>query len=450
MTLTEDRAASAQQTPTRVTGGPPARSGGPGPSIGDRLWCGRLDARRTLRPVLLTVRDRLRPVLGVVTPLGWTAVGAATALFLLAFWGGWIEFAVAGTALLAAVLAALVFAIGRARYRVEIDLRTRRVVVGEPASGRIMVSSNASRKMLPSRMELPIGDGVGRLAIPALAPGEQHEDQFVVPTQRRAVIAVGPARSVRGDAFGLVRREVRWTEPQLLYVHPRTTSLSGAVAGFFKDLEGQPTDDLSNNDVSFHALRGYVPGDDRRYIHWRTSARSGALMVRQFEETRRSHVAVALSTRPGEYADPDEFELAVEAGASVVVQAVKESRELTVIAGRAALPVGTARRTLDQLAGVRVDGDAARRADAEAGILATARRVANVAPDVSIVFLLCGSAPTPAQIRQAGAALPLGVRVVAVRAVPGVASSVRRISGVTVVTVGSLDKLPLTLRKVRG
>jgi uncharacterized protein (DUF58 family) len=232
-----------------------------------RAWS---QLRRTLRPALAAARDRLRPALGVVTPPGRTALGASVVLFLLAFWGGWVEFAIAAIALLAALLVALPFAIGRARYRVEIDLRTRRVVVGEPASGRIVVSSDASRVMLPSRMELPIGDGVGRLAIPSLKPGEQHEDLFVVPTQRRAVIAVGPARSVRGDAFGLVRREVRWTEPQLLYVHPRTTSLSGAVAGFFKDLEGQPTDDLSNDDVSFHALRGYVPGDDRRYIHWRT------------------------------------------------------------------------------------------------------------------------------------------------------------------------------------
>jgi uncharacterized protein (DUF58 family) len=446
VTLTEDRPAP----PPPAAGPGKQPSDRPEPSAGARLRRAWSQLRKTLRPALAAVRDRLRPALGVVTPLGRTALGASVVLFLLAFWGGWVEFAIAGIALLAALLAALLFAIGRTRYRVEIDLRTRRVVVGEPASGRIMVSSTASRALLPSRMELPIGDGVGRLVIPSLKPGAQHEDLFVVPTQRRAVIAVGPARSVRGDAFGLVRREVRWTEPQLLYVHPRTTSLSGAVAGFFKDLEGQPTDDLSNDDVSFHALRGYVPGDDRRYIHWRTSARSGALMVRQFEETRRSHIAVALSTDAAEYGDPDEFELAVEAGASVVVQAAKESRELTVIAGGTPVPGGTARRTLDQLAGVQIDDRPARTADLAVGIVATARRVADLAPDVSIMFLLCGSKPTPAQIRQAGAALPLGVRVVAVRAVPGIAPTVRRISGVTVITFGSLDKLPATLRKARG
>ena len=64
-------------------------------------------------------------------------------------------------------------------------------------------------------------------------------------------------------------------------------------------------------------------------------------MVRQFEETRRSHVAVALSTDAAEYADPEEFELAVEAGASSVVQSFQGgARELTIIAGGTPLTVG--------------------------------------------------------------------------------------------------------------
>ena len=182
-----------------------------------------------------------------------------------------------------------------------------------------------------------------------------------MPTEHRAVIAVGPARSVRGDAFGLVRRMVRWTDPeQLLTCIPRTTPLSGAVAGFFKDLEGQPTADLSNDDVSFHALRAYVPGDDRRYIHWRTSARTNDLMVRQFEETRRSHVAVGLSTRLADYADPAEFELAVETCASLAVQSFREERRLTILSGGAPLVaptraahVGSAVRCAPRLGGRR-------------------------------------------------------------------------------------------------
>ena len=402
--------------------------------------------------------------LAAITPLGWIALGAAATLYLLGSWGGWQEFTVAAAGLAAAFVVALVFAVGRSQYRVELDLSTARVVVGEPASGEITVTSASARRMLPSRMELPVGAAVGRLSIPALAPGAAHEELFQIPTLRRAVLTVGPARSVRGDAFGLVRREVRWTEPQLLYVHPPTIPLAGAMPGFFRDLEGQPSTDLASDDLSFHGLRGYVAGDDRRNIAWRSSARTGELMVRQFEETRRSHVAVALSTRAAEYADSDEFELAVQAAASLAVQSFREERELTLMAGQQTVRTPTARRALDDLAGVAlVDGTTGRgavgsatlgggpkRDDGDDGIVATARQVATVAPDVSVALLICGPVPTPADLRAAGAAFPLGVRVIAIRTVLGAATSLHGISSVTVLTAGSLSALPVALRKARG
>lgn len=394
--------------------------------------------------------------LAAITPLGWLTLGAAATLYLLGSMGGWQEFTVAAVALAAAFVVALVFAIGRSRYRVELDLSTARVVVGEPASGEITVTSASNRRMLPSRMELPVGAAVGRLSIPALAPGAMHDELFQIPTLRRAVLTVGPARSVRGDAFGLVRREVRWTEPQLLYVHPATVPLAGAMPGFFRDLEGEPSTDLASDDLSFHGLRGYVPGDDRRNIAWRSSARTGELMVRQFEETRRSHVAVALSTRAAEYADADEFELAVQAAASLAVQSFREDRALTLSAGQLQVRTPTPRRVLDELAGVEwvdagpgaIGGRPA--SDAEDGIVATARRVAAAAPAVSVALLLCGPVPTPADLRAAGAAFPLGVRVIAIRAVQGAATSLHGISSVTVLTAGSLTALPGALRKARG
>ena len=40
-------------------------------------------------------------------------------------------------------------------------------------------------------------------------------------------------------------------------------------------------------DGEFYGLRDWQPGDSRRLIHWRTSARRGGLMVRQFEQPRR-------------------------------------------------------------------------------------------------------------------------------------------------------------------
>ena len=439
-TQVEETEASREQ-PGRA--GPSGANTGAGPDLAVRARAAVASIWAMVRAAGRTLVRRLLPIVRPVTVLGWVAIASAIVMYLLSQWGGWQEFAVGAVALAAAFLVAVLFTIGRSHYEVGIDLRTHRVVVGEPATGRLEVTNASSRRMLPSRMELPVGRGVGRLSIPGLKPAETHEELFVVPTERRAVIEVGPARSVRGDAFGLVRRVVRWTEPEMLYVHPRTISLSGAVAGFFKDLEGEATKELSNDDVSFHALRGYVPGDDRRYIHWRTTARTGQIMVRQFEETRRSHVAVGLSTSDAEYAEDAEFELAVEVCASLTLQSFRDERRLTVISGGAPISAPTPRRTLDRLSGV----DRGPTAD---GIVAAARTIAVAVPDVSVALLLCGPLPTPAEIREAGACLPLGVRVIVVRAVAGAATSMRRISDVTVVTIGSLDVLPRALRAARA
>ena len=51
--------------------------------------------------------------------------------------------------------------------------------------------------------------------------------------------------------------------------------------------------------MSFHAIREYAPGDSRRQIHWKSTAKTGQLMVRQYEESRRSRMAVVLVGRGG-------------------------------------------------------------------------------------------------------------------------------------------------------
>ena len=202
---------------------------------------------------------------------------------------------------------------------------------------------------------------------PRSPPAPSHDDLFAIPTTRRAVIVVGPVRSVRGDPFGLVRRSVRWTRPVEVFVHPLLVSLAGASAGLLRDLEGQATRDLSDSDLSFHALRDYVAGDDRRYIHWRTTARRGSLMVKQFEDTRRTTTALALATDPRDYADDDELELAVSVIASVGVQTIREERDLVVLAGPGKLRAETPPLLLDDCSGHRAverrcGGDPARAA----------------------------------------------------------------------------------------
>ncbi|MFC7766284.1 DUF58 domain-containing protein [Leucobacter soli] len=71
-------------------------------------------------------------------------------------------------------------------------------------------------------------------------------------------------------------------------------------------------------------MREYAHGDALRHVHWKSTAKTGTLMVRQFEESQTARVAVLFDALREEYASDDEFELGVSVAASLSVQAVRE------------------------------------------------------------------------------------------------------------------------------
>jgi uncharacterized protein (DUF58 family) len=376
-----------------------------------------------------------------ISPLGWGVAAVAVVALVLGRRFGWLELAAIGSALAAVVVVALLLTAGRSRYEVRLDMADRRVRIGERAVGRVEVRNVGRRRSLPSRIELPVGSAVADLGVPALSAGARHDELFAIPTSRRAVVVVGPVRSVRGDPFGLARRSVLWTQPVDLYVHPLLVSLAGASAGLLRDLEGQSTRDLSDSDLSFHALRDYVAGDDRRYIHWRTTARRGSLMVKQFEDTRRTQTALVLATDARDYADDDEFELAVSVLASVGVQTIREERDLAVLAGPGTLRVQTPALLLDDCSGLAL-------APSGAGAALLGRRVAREAPDASVAMLLTGSVPSESDLRLGARHVAAGTRTVVVRCERGAEVSVRTQGSLSLATIGVLDDLPRLMRRV--
>ncbi|MFE4543170.1 DUF58 domain-containing protein [Arthrobacter sp. NPDC056727] len=382
----------------------------------------------------------VRPVLAVVSVLGWSVLAAAFLLWLTGNAYGWQEAKAAAIAALVLFVIAVGFILGRSSYGILLDLARNRVAVGDSAVGSIAVSNTSARPLLPADLELPVGSATAVFHLPRMKPQQVHGDLFTIPTARRAVIVVGPVRSVRADPLHLLRRQVLWTEPEDLYVHPRTVALAGSAAGFIRDLEGMPTTELSSADVSFHALRDYVPGDDRRHIHWKTTARTNKLMVRQFEETRRAHLAISLSINTDEFASEDEFELAISAAGSIGRQAIREQRELDVLTQAGPLRCETGRNMLDDM--TRIAGTPLRKTAVD-----LARTLADTVPNASVVFFIVGSQVTPTQLRSAAASVPPGVRSLAVLVDLGAAPARANIGDLTVLTVGDLSDLPSVLRK---
>lgn len=392
-------------------------------------------------PVARTVWRAVRPVLGVVTPAGWIVLGLAAVALTLSFVFGWQEFTYLGMVALAAFVVSIAFLFGRASYGVLIELNPRRVVVGDRAMGRMVVTNTGPRNLPPTRMELPVGKGVAEFQLPAMTPKQEQEELFAVPTNKRAVIVAGPAESVRGDALGLLRRALQWADAVDLFVHPRTVRLMPSAAGLVRDLEGQVSKKITNNDIAFHALRPYVPGDDRRYVHWRTSARIGQLMVRQFEETRRSQVTIVLSTREDLYESEDEFELAMSVTASIAAQVIRDGTQMNVVTESGVWRTKSVTQMLDS--SCRID-------PVPRGLFPTirdfVREQTKRLPNPSIVMMLGGSRMTAADFRSVQTLFGQDVSQIAFQIKQGAQPRFGAVQGLTKIEVGSLEDLPKLIR----
>lgn len=398
-----------------------------------------------LGPALAGVRALALQLVGplrIITPLGWVATAGGAAMLVAGLTFGWAEAFAIGCIGLVAALAAVVWTLGRADYRAEIDLDARRVKVGDQVLGRVRVTNLRRRQLLGSTIELPVGRSVASFALPSLAHEQAHEQIFTVPTRRRAVITIGPVSSVRSDPLALVRRVRAWCDPVEVFVHPRTVPLSTGLTGFLKDVEGITTHDLSSSDVAFHALREYVPGDDRRAIHWRTTARLGKLMVRQFEETKRTHLLIVLSLNPADYADADEFETAVSTAGSLVLQGMRDERQVSLVSHDGVVAERSGTLVLDELSRIDV------RPKASSFHLLASQAVLKV-PECSVVALVTGSAVAPAELRLSRTSLPLEVGAFAVRCAGQEPASRRSLTDLTVLDVPALDDLPRALRSLK-
>jgi len=383
----------------------------------------------------------------VITPLGWTMAALVPVAVLAGYAWGWTELIVLGVAGITLAIIAGVYLIGRPRLVVVLEPPPQRVAVGDAAIARLLVSNPSRRRSFAQVVDVPVAADIAPVSLPGLAPAADVTRDIAVPTARRGRLTLGPVRTVRADPIGLVRRELIWTEALEFTVHPSTIDIPSTSSGLVRDLEGQPTRDLTPSDLAFHALREYVPGDDRRHIHWKSTAKTGALMVRQFEETRRSHLVVALSIASIDFGSDEEFELAVSVTGSLGARAIRDAREVSVVvsavtpdfAKRAVLAIRplatlTPTRLLDELAMVE-------HSPAALGMLDVARLTGENARGVSVAFLVVGSTVTPSRLRTAAAAFSPSVEVVTIQCDPAHVPGRRRLGTFSVITIGSLADL---------
>jgi uncharacterized protein (DUF58 family) len=205
----------------------------------------------------------------------------------------------------------------------------------DPELGWSRVHRDGPPGRVPSRLPSPSL----AVRVPQLDSGAVAEFRFAAPTESRGVFTRRGLRLWCFDSFGLVANVVATGPSTTITVHP----VPAAVALGDELLRGEPGDSPHPPPSSarprrdsfgdFSGLRPYVPGDRLRLLYWPALARTGELMVRDFEDAGPHRVHVVADVRPliGEVGI--ERVLAAAAGVGLEVLAQGSVLELSTTAG---------------------------------------------------------------------------------------------------------------------
>lgn len=311
------------------------------------------------------------------TAEGVLAAIASVGLLAAAYLLGYPPLGVLAVAGLAALTVSALTVVPLPELEMSRDVFPMRVTRGEPAVAVLTIVNRSRWSGVRVEVREAFGDRELPVALPFLPRGGRREVAYPLPTGRRGVHEVGPLRWQRAGAFGFFRREQSQAQRLLLHVHPVTHPVPLGAALRARRWDGASTDAAPEGTITFHRLRDYVPGDDLRLIHWRSSARLDTLMVRHNIDVSLPRTTVLLVTDPGAYPRPELFEEAVEIAASAAVSPATTGLPVRVWTSGGAFVNGRGghddpRIVLDFLAGVRTA--------AGPGLIETADRLEQAEP----------------------------------------------------------------------
>ena len=272
-------------------------------------------------------------------------------------------------AVLLAVLPLLAAAyVGRSRYKLACNrsLEPHRVPVG--ASSRVVLRlQNLSRLptgtlLLEDRLPYALGSRP-RVVLERLGAHQASSVAYTVRADVRGRYEVGPLVIRLTDPFGLCELTRSFPSTDHLTVIPQVTPLpSVRLPGEYAGSGDSRARSVAVHGEDDAATREYRMGDDLRRVHWKSTARTGELMVRREEQPWESRATVVLDTRAGGHRGEGptaSFEWAVSAAASIAVHLREAGYKLRLVTGNGAdvgaTEAGGEGLLLDHLADVHLD-----------------------------------------------------------------------------------------------
>jgi uncharacterized protein (DUF58 family) len=197
--------------------------------------------------------------------------------------------------------------------------------------------------------------GTAAAIFPQINRSQAAGADYRVRFGRRGRYEFGPLKAASRYPLRLVSRTVQFAARDELIVLPRLGRLTNRWTQVRRGPEPGPRRVLQRQGLTegdFYGMRDWRAGDSRRWIHWRTSARRGSLMVRQFEQPRSENLTLLVELwqpQSPEAKHDEAVELAVSFAATVIADICHRGgcQLHVVIAGRdVSTFVGGASRSL--------------------------------------------------------------------------------------------------------
>lgn len=263
----------------------------------------------------------------VLTRQGFVAAIAGGVALVIGRMFGVIELFIIGAGFLVAVVFALLFVTFRTpTVTGDRWIHPKVLVAGDVGRVDLQLSHRGGLRSTRFTLHERIGrtnapENVARLAVEPMARGSQASAGYRLPTSTRGVVHLGPLTSETRDPLGIARRFRSVAGTDRVTVAPRAHLLDIPKLGSGPLGRQLMATARRLGPGEFHSLREYADGDEPRSIHWRASARSETLFVKEYAVEGLRRMLVVFDADLASYSDAASFERGVTAAASVAKSA---------------------------------------------------------------------------------------------------------------------------------
>jgi uncharacterized protein (DUF58 family) len=231
---------------------------------------------------------------------------------------------------------------------VQIEVTPSRMVAGDTFAARVLI---ANRKPFPMpwlevRLALPEGidpepaaPGMPRGSVGAGFVPRGHERvtlTFALRATQRGAYELGPIRVRSGDWLGFTSVDAVVDPHPAIVAYPKPMSVTDRHRPSLRPLSETATKrGLLPDPLRFRGVREHRSGDPRKEIHWKASARLGALQTKLYEPATSLDAVFLLNVATYDQywiqADPEATEVVISATAELIRLAADAGRQVGLV-----------------------------------------------------------------------------------------------------------------------